>query len=141
MKKIILLISVILLGFIACTKHSNSEKGSKLDEKTQVDILHAGLFFVDDNSLSPEQKELKVKIEDIALHYIEVDTIAHHLQLTITEKEFKQKGMDESLYQECLANIAAINAYADSTGMGKQMMESWLNSKANHLESQRKEQN
>ncbi len=123
---------LLVACFLGC-KDYNIRNNENEKEKKQVETIEAGLLMMSDEALSSEQKELKEKIYQVLLEGVQVDTVANHLQLVLTEKDFKQRGLDEKLYQKCLDEIDDVNAYADETGRGKEMMKSWIESKENYL--------
>lgn len=133
MKKVFL-ISLLLVSVYSCNDSNSWSNEGSAKEKGQLETLEAGLLMMPDELLSLEQKDLKAKIYQVVLEGVEADTIQNHLCLTFTKKEFKERGLDESLYWKCLDEINAVNNYADETGQGKEMMKSWIVSKENYLQ-------
>lgn len=126
MIRILLFIVIVFVGMSAC---NNRNVQAEQEEKTQVRTVDSGLLMIPDEKLNSEQKELKAKIYQVLLDCVEVDTVTNHLRLTLTKQEFIDKGLDENLYQECISNIDAVNAYADQSGKGREMLDSWIKSK------------
>lgn len=132
MKKVFIGLSLLICA-CACNNHNAQSDEDETRVEKQVEIVETGLLMKSDKALTPKQKELKAQIYHVLLEYVEVDTIANHLQLTLTKQEFKEKGLDESLYRKCLSEIDDVNTYADKTGKGQEMMKSWMESKEHYL--------
>ena len=141
MRNLIKPAALLMLGLCVYACNNSKEQSVNDEEKLaeQIEQVKAGLLIAPETGLTAEQKELKTKIYQVLLEYVEVDVENNHLRLALTEQEFKDKGLDESLYKECLSEIDNINAYVDQSGKGKEMMESWTKSKEEYLKQIAKE--
>ena len=135
MSKKFLLVAAIIAVTCAC---SNRQVQTEQKDEAQMELVREGLLQMPDDQLSAEQKALKATIYQIFLDNVEIDAESNHFRLTLTEQEFKDKGLDESVYQECISNIDDLNAYVDSSGKGEEIAASWTKSKEEYLQSLQK---
>ena len=130
-----LLVVSILISMCAC--NSRIAQTEQKDEG-QMELVRGGLLQMPDDQLSAEQKALKATIYQIFLDNVEIDAESNHFRLTLTEQEFKDKGLDAEVYQECISEFDDLNAYVDSSGKGAEIAASWTKSKEEYLQSLQK---
>ena len=135
MNKRFLLVAAIMAVTCAC---SNRQAQTEQKNEGQMELVREGLLQMPDDQLNAEQKALKATIYQIFLDNVEIDAESNHFRLTLTEQEFKDKGLDAEVYQECISEIDDLNAYVDSSGKGAEIAASWTKSKEEYLQSLQK---